>query len=213
MVESKLVELVVAGSNPVGHPTFSFVRWVPIGTSKPELRSCNGSAGIFACAFLFHSSTRRRDVCAPFGCGSTHQFFVFSTPDDFRQRLANFFKAREVPQIWKVTALLRFDGLHSTIISVEKNTFAVGFIHQGQSAPVGPETGIFLNEVEFAQLFKRGEPRDFSFAQSHLSRPAATGRASLAFVKNWHYRNFEKNSSATINPAQFAAPQRHGCSL
>ena len=27
MVESKLVELVVAGSNPVGHPTFQFLRW------------------------------------------------------------------------------------------------------------------------------------------------------------------------------------------
>src|SRR5271156_2062315 len=27
MVESKLVELVVAGSNPVGHPTSNFVVW------------------------------------------------------------------------------------------------------------------------------------------------------------------------------------------
>lgn len=48
MVESKLVELVVAGSNPVGHPIFQILtRALPSDDSKhqitffPELKSCH----------------------------------------------------------------------------------------------------------------------------------------------------------------------------
>lgn len=36
MVESKLVELVVAGSNPVGHPIFNFSS----GINPAELQIC-----------------------------------------------------------------------------------------------------------------------------------------------------------------------------
>lgn len=38
----------------------------------------------------------------------------------------------------------------------------------------------------FADALERGEPGDFRTRQTHLPRPAATGRATLTFKKNRH---------------------------
>jgi len=53
-----------------------------------------------------------------------------------RNGVADFFEAGKIPAIWKITTLLRFHGLHATIVAVEKNAFAVGFVLQDQTAPV-----------------------------------------------------------------------------
>jgi hypothetical protein len=43
-----------------------------------------------------------------------------------------------------------------------------------------------LDEIGFAHALERGEPRDFLARQTHLPRPATTGRATLTFIKNRH---------------------------
>jgi hypothetical protein len=43
-----------------------------------------------------------------------------------------------------------------------------------------------LDEIGFAQAFEGGEPGDFRLRQSHLSRPATAGRATLTFKENGH---------------------------
>jgi hypothetical protein len=43
-----------------------------------------------------------------------------------------------------------------------------------------------LNEIVFDQASKRGDPGDFLRGQPHLPGPTATGRATLAIVKNRH---------------------------
>jgi hypothetical protein len=43
-----------------------------------------------------------------------------------------------------------------------------------------------LNKLVFAESFKRRKPRDFFLAQTHLTRPATAGRATLTLQKNRH---------------------------
>jgi hypothetical protein len=42
----------------------------------------------------------------------------------------------------------------------------------------------------FAHLQECGEARNFPVSQTHLARPAATGRAALTFIKNRHATNY-----------------------
>jgi hypothetical protein len=43
-----------------------------------------------------------------------------------------------------------------------------------------------LDEFVFADALEHGKPGDFRIRQTHLSRPAATGRATLTFEENGH---------------------------
>jgi len=110
----------------------------------------------------------------------------FLLADEARKGVAGLLEAGKVPEVRKIAALLRLDGLHGAVFAVEKNAFAVWFFLQGQPAPVLPETGEILDEFVFADALERGEPRDFFIRQTHLPRPAAAGRAALAFIKNRH---------------------------
>jgi hypothetical protein len=113
------------------------------------------------------------------------KFFI---ADEARNGMASFLEAWKIPEIRKIAALLRLDRLHGAIFAVEKNALTILFFLQGKSATIPAQPRKLLDEIIFADTFKRGEPRDFFVPQTHLPRPAATGRATLAFVKNWHLK-------------------------
>jgi len=100
--------------------------------------------------------------------------------------VANLFEARKVPEIWKLAALPRFHRLDGAIVAFEKNALAICLFKQGQSQAIRAQPRELLNEFELAHLFECGEPRDFRLGQTHLSRPAATSRATFAFIKDRH---------------------------
>jgi len=101
---------------------------------------------------------------------------------------ADFFKARKIPAVGKVAALLRLDGLHGAIAAMQENAFAAGFVLQRKTAPILAQSCVMLNEIEFVQPEKFCEARDFVVSQLHLPRPAAALRAADAFVMNGHER-------------------------
>ena len=119
---------------------------------------------------------------------------VFRLGDFARKGFAALLKAGKIPEIRKIAALLRLDGLHGTVIAVQKNAAAVGLFLQGQSATIPAQPRELLDEIGFAQAPERGESGDFRLRQTHLSRPAAAGRATLAFVKNRHTGKLSQNS-------------------
>jgi hypothetical protein len=110
--------------------------------------------------------------------------------------VADLLEAREIPQVRKVTALLWFYGLHGAMLALEEDTFTVGLVHQGESAPVAAQPRELLDELAFAQATEGGEAGDFSLRERHLSRPAAAGGATLAFMKDWHARDSSGVGSA-----------------
>lgn len=114
------------------------------------------------------------------------QAFEFFIADLTRNGVADFFESREIPQVWKVAALLRLHGLNRAVFAIEKDTFAVGLILQRQSLTIMAQLQKLLNKIELAHLLERGEPGNFLLGQTHLTRPAATGRATLTFIKNRH---------------------------
>jgi hypothetical protein len=96
------------------------------------------------------------------------------------------FEAREVPQIRKLAALARLDGLNGAIVAIEENTFAVLLVLQCQAAPILAQPRVSLNEINFAQPEKRRETSDLRFIQADLAGPSATRGAALTFIKNRH---------------------------
>ena len=54
-------------------------------------------------------------------------------------------------------------------------------IDEGESAPVGAEAGVALDEVIFGQPKVAGDGRDLGFGDLHIPRPAAA--VGAAFTK------------------------------
>ena len=111
---------------------------------------------------------------------------VFRLGDFARKGFAGLLKAGKIPEVREIAALLRLDGLHGAVIGVQKNATAVRLFLQGQTATIPAQPSELLDEVGLAHAIERGEPRNFLIRQAHLTRPAAAGRATLAFVKNRH---------------------------
>ncbi len=101
-------------------------------------------------------------------------------------RPAILFRSGKIPAVGKIPALLGFDRLDGAIVAVQKNAFVVGLVLQGQAGAIASQPRESLNEFILAQALESGQPRDFTFLQPDLSRPAAAGRATLAFQKNRH---------------------------
>jgi hypothetical protein len=129
--------------------------------------------------FLFVATFRFYQVDAP---------LVFRLGDFARKGFAGLLKAGKIPEIWKVAALLRLDGLHGAVVAVQKNAPAVRFFLQSQPAAIPAQPRELLDEIRFAQAFERGKPGNFRVRQSHLPWPAAAGRATLTFEENRHGR-------------------------
>ncbi len=107
----------------------------------------------------------------------------FLLADEARDGFACLLEAGEIPKVWKIAALLRLHGLRGAIVAGQENAAAIGFFQQRQAAPVLSQSRKILDEFTFAHALERGEPGDFLIRQTHLSRPAAAGGASPAFVK------------------------------
>jgi len=101
---------------------------------------------------------------------------------------ADLFRPGKIPKIGEILALPGLDRLHRAIISVQKNAFVIGFFLQRQPLAILPQPSETLDEFVFAEALEGGQPRDFRVGQTHLSRPAAAGRATLTFQKNRHAR-------------------------
>ena len=55
--------------------------------------------------------------------------------------------AGEVPGVGEVPALLGFHRLDPTILPMQKDAGSVRLIDEGESAPVGAEAGVALDEI------------------------------------------------------------------
>jgi len=111
---------------------------------------------------------------------------IFRLADFVREGVTGFLEAGKIPEVWEIAALLRLDGLHGTIITVQKNAAAIRFFLQGQPATIPGQPRVLLDEIGLVHAFERREPRDLLSRQTHLPRPAAAGRATLAFIENRH---------------------------
>ena len=112
--------------------------------------------------------------------------FVFGLADFARKGVAGLLEAGEIPEVREIAALLRLHGLNGAIVAFQKNAAAIRLFQQRQPTTIPAQPRELLDELGFAQALERGEPGDFRIRQTHLPRPAATGRATLTFIKNRH---------------------------
>lgn len=106
--------------------------------------------------------------------------------DHSRNGMTDFFETGEIPEIRKITALLRLDRLHRAVVALEKNTFAVRLVLQCQSLSIMAQVQERLDKIELAHSLEFRQTTDLCVGQAHLSRPPTAGGASLTFVKNRH---------------------------
>ncbi|HTY88554.1 MAG TPA: hypothetical protein VMB80_13890 [Candidatus Acidoferrum sp.] len=117
---------------------------------------------------------------------------IFVLGNFAREGMADFFEAGEIPQVRKLAALPRFDGLNGAVVAFQKNAGAVGFLLEGQSQPVLAQPGELLNEIVLADPLELCQSGDFRVRQAHLPRPAAAGGATSTFQKNRHEMKLTK---------------------
>jgi hypothetical protein len=84
---------------------------------------------------------------------------------NFRGNLAgegatHFFESWKVPQVRKVTALLRFDWLNAAGVAFQENAFAARLFLQNEASPVARQSGESLNEIKLRNSVKVREPSD-----------------------------------------------------
>ena len=133
--------------------------------------------------------------------------FIFA--DDARNRAADFFEAGKIPEVREIAALPGLDRLDRAVVPVEKNAFAVGFFDQAQSAAIMPQARELLDEIVLGHLLECREAPDFFFGQPNLPRPAAAGRATLAFVKNRHAADYPAARRTTTFELKGQRPWQH----
>jgi hypothetical protein len=76
--------------------------------------------------------------------------------------------------------------LHYAIVAVKEPTLTIRLFLQRQPLPVSAQSRVTLDELVFGQSEESRQPRNLRFTETHLPRPSATRRATLAFVKNRH---------------------------
>ena len=133
-------------------------------------------------------ATSASDAVVPLRFDQRDAALEFLLADFTRDGAARFLEAGEIPEVRKIAALLRLDGLHGAIIAFQKNAAAIRLFLQGQSAAIPSQPRELLDEIGLAHTLERSEPGDLHVRQTHLSRPAAAGRATLTFIKNRHTR-------------------------
>lgn len=139
-----------------------------------------------ASGWLARTSFLRTGVASDFY--QSDAAFVFRRADFTRNGVAGLLEAGKIPKVRKFAALLRLDGLDGAAFAFQKNARAIRLFLQCQPTPVMAQPGELLNEVGFAQALEHCESRDFRFRQTHLPRPATTGRTTLAFEKDGHMK-------------------------
>ena len=97
-------------------------------------------------------------------------------------RHADVAPAREVPGVGEVAALLGFHGLDPAVLPVQKDAGPVRLIDEGESATVGAEAGVALDEIILGQPKVAGNGRDLGLGDFHVAWPAAAVGAAFAEV-------------------------------
>ena len=100
--------------------------------------------------------------------------------------MTNLLEPGEVPQVRKVAALLRLDGLHRAVVALKEDALAILLVLQRQTEPGAIEPRELLDELVLAQPLELRQPRDLGVSQTHLTRPPTTGGATLTFVEDGH---------------------------
>lgn len=87
---------------------------------------------------------------------------------------------RNIPVVWKRSALNGFHGVDATeIVLGEKDAAPVFLVGEGQSLAVGGQLGALVYELLNAHAKGVGDGRNFRLAEAYLPRPAATGTAAF----------------------------------
>ena len=120
----------------------------------------------------------------------SHAALIFLLADLAGDGVADFLKAGKFPKIGKLAALLRLDRLDRAVVAFQENASSVRLFLQGQTATIPAQPRKLLDEFVLVDALERGEPGDFRGRQTHLPRPAATGRATLTFEENGHVNQF-----------------------
>ncbi len=100
--------------------------------------------------------------------------------------MTNFLEPRKIPQVWKITALLRLHRLDGAIVAHEEFTFAIRLFEQRKPLAIRAHPRVPLNKFRLGQTKMSRNARDLSIGQSHLPRPATTRRTTLTLMENWH---------------------------
>ena len=80
--------------------------------------------------------------------------------------------------------MLGFHRLDGAVAAHQKNTDTIRLFLKCKPAPVNPQPQELLDEIVFVQPFECRDARDLGVGQPDLTRPATTGRATLAFVED-----------------------------
>ena len=87
----------------------------------------------------------------PFRFDQCNAALEFLVADEARDGVAGFLEAGKIPEVRKIPALLRLDGLHGAVVAFQKNAAAIRFFLQGQSAAIPGQPREPLDEVGFTQ--------------------------------------------------------------
>ena len=97
-------------------------------------------------------------------------------------RFAELAPAGEIPFVGKSTALEGLHGLDAAVAAFEEDAGAIGLVGEGEPIAAGPESGEFLDELDFRHFEKMGDCADVGVREFHKPRPAAAVGAALAGV-------------------------------
>jgi hypothetical protein len=100
--------------------------------------------------------------------------------------LADLFEPGEVPEVWKVPALLGFHRLDATIGPIQKDAGAVGLVGQGKSGALGVDPCVLRDERLLGHSEMEGHPGEFFVRERDLPGPAAAGGATIALPEDGH---------------------------
>jgi hypothetical protein len=99
------------------------------------------------------------------------------------------FRAGKIPEVREIEALLRFYGLDSALAGFQKYAFAIGLVHQGETATIRSQARELLDKIVLGHGPEFCQPGNFGVRKPHLPRPATAGRAALTFKENGHRSN------------------------
>jgi hypothetical protein len=150
---------------------------LPTPVSVPVIKTVRA----ISLGWIVLASVGKTDTCDKFNC-----FRVFPLAHKYCFSATCFFEAWKAPKVRKISALLRFYGVHDAIIPLEEGAFAIILLLQRKAGALAVETGEVLNEVVLRQIQVGSEASDLHIGEFYFTRPAAAGGAAITFVKNGH---------------------------
>jgi hypothetical protein len=97
-------------------------------------------------------------------------------------RRTNLAPSREIPAVWKITALPRLHRLHGALRSREKNAFVIGFLNERETIAIRSHARVLLDEIVLTHLEECRERANFVGIDIDKAGPTAAVRAAFANV-------------------------------